>query len=219
MLDPGHGGTDPGAIGNGLLEKDLNLKIAKATKEYLDTRYSGHTTQLTRSGDTTMALVERTNKANRWGADYLLSIHINAGGGTGYEDFIFNGSVQPSTARLRDIIHSEVSKAAGWRNRGKKTANFHVLRESKMSAMLTENGFIDNKQDADKLKQNSTIQEIAKAHTEGLAKALKLKKKTTSKSPGKMYKVQIGAFTVKANAEKRAAAARKAGFDTYILEE
>lgn len=221
MLDPGHGGTDPGAIGHGLLEKELNLKIATATKDYLNTRYTGHTTQLTRSGDTTMSLAERTNKANRWGADYLLSIHINAGGGTGYEDFIFNGSVQAQTAILRDTIHGELIKhAPKWRNRGRKKANFHMLRESKMPAMLTENGFIDSKADSGLLKKDSTLEAIAKGHAEGLAKAFKLKKKTVTKpTPGKMYKVQIGAFTVKANAEKRAAAARKAGFDTYIVEE
>src|SRR5690606_4556933 len=67
-----------------------------------------------------------------------------------------------------------------WRNRGKKKANFAVLRETKMAAILTENGFIDNKNDADKLKKSSYLDKIAKGHAEGIAKALNLKKKTTS---------------------------------------
>lgn len=218
MIDPGHGGSDPGAVGNGLKEKDLTLQIAIKTKDYLDKHYTGHITRLTRQGDDTLSLNARTNMANEWGADYFLSIHVNAGGGSGYEDFIYNGIVQAETSRLRDIIHDLTSKAVDWRNRGKKKANFHVLRETRMPAMLTENGFIDNKSDSDKLKQNSTINAIAKAHAEGLAKAFNLPKKEVE-SPMKMYYVQVGAFKEKANAEKRLQEAKKYFPDAFIKTE
>src|SRR5690625_4573912 len=139
-IDPGHGGNDPGAVGNGLREKDLTLDIAKRIRTYLNNNYSGHTIRMSRTTDKTMSLKQRTDDANRWGADYFLSVHINAGGGTGYEDYIYNQLANSSkTAKLRDTIHAEIVKAIGSvENRGKKKANFHVLRESKMSAMLSE---------------------------------------------------------------------------------
>ena len=137
--------------------------------------------------------------ANKWGADYLLSVHINAGGGTGYEDFIHNNlSNTSNTAKLRDVIHAEIIKEIGGTNRGKKKANFHMLRESKMSAMLTENLFIDKKADADKLKDATFINKIVKGHAEGLAKAFNLKKISSNNPPtptdDKRWRIQTGLF-------------------------
>lgn len=221
MIDPGHGGSDPGATGNGLKEKDLNLSIAKKTKAYLDKYFSGHKTRLTRDSDITLPLNARPKMANDWGADYFLSIHVNAGGGSGYEDFIYSGRVQAQTSRIREVIHGYVSNAVDWGNRGKKRANFHVLRETKMPAMLTENGFIDNKRDAKLLKQDKVINDIAKAHAVGLANAFKLgkKKKTEERLNGTMYKVQVGAFLKKENAEKFAKKLKADGYDVYIVKE
>lgn len=179
FLDPGHGGEDPGASRYGLREKDLTLEIAKRIQKYLNDNYTGHTIKLSRTTDKYLTLTQRTNMANTWGADFFMSIHINAGGGTGYEDFIYNTlSDSSSTAKMRDIAHAENAKEQSfWRNRGKKKANFAVLRQTKMPAMLTENGFIDTKSDADKLKLNAYLDKIAKGHAVGLAKILKLKKK------------------------------------------
>lgn len=225
FIDAGHGGTDPGATGNGLEEKDLTLSIAKKTKDYLDNHYTGHTTRLSRDTDKTLTLKQRTDLANSWDADYFLSIHINAGGGTGYEDFIYNKLSDASqTARVRNIIHTEVSKAVGWSNRGKKKADYHVLRESKMHAMLTECGFIDSKADSNKLKQAVTIKSLAVAHAVGLANAFNLKKKapttpTLKPTTGKLYKVQVGAFSKKDSAHNLSKELEKKGYKTYIVSE
>src|SRR5690625_2559502 len=89
FIDPGHGGSDPGAVGNGLREKDLTLKISKKIANILKDYHCS--VKLSRTGDQTLSLKQRTDMANKWGADFLLSVHINAGGGTGYEDFIYNG--------------------------------------------------------------------------------------------------------------------------------
>ncbi len=78
-IDPGHGGTDPGAVANGLKEKDLTLKIAKYTRDYLQDNYKGVSIKMSRTGDTYPSLTQRTNEANKWGADVFVSIHINAG--------------------------------------------------------------------------------------------------------------------------------------------
>lgn len=176
-LDAGHGGSDPGAQGNGLQEKNITLAIAKKVQGYLG-EYSNVSVKMSRTTDKTVSLTERTNEANAWNADYFLSIHINAGGGTGYEDYIHSSlSDSSTTARLRNTIHTEVMKMVDMRDRGKKKANFHVLRESNMSAMLSENGFIDTKTDADKMKTTSWIKSVARGHVNGLVKAFGLKKK------------------------------------------
>lgn len=177
-LDPGHGGNDPGAQGNGLQEKNVTFSIANRIRNMLVNEYSNATVKMSRTGDQTISLTQRTNDANAWGADYFLSIHINAGGGTGYEDYIHSSLSDAShTANLRNTIHAEVIKLNNMRNRGKKKANFHVLRESAMPAMLSENGFIDTKADADKMKSSSWLDNVARGHVNGLEKALGLQKK------------------------------------------
>src|SRR5690625_962218 len=177
-IDAGHGGNDPGAVGNGLREKDLTLDIAKRIKKYLDDNYTGHRIKLSRTTDKTMSLKQRTDDANKWGADFLLSIHINAGGGTGYEDYIYNRlSNSSKTAKIRDAIHGEIVKTLkeyGVTNRGKKKANFHVLRETKMPAMLSETLFIDTTKDAKLLKDNKFLKDIGQAHAKGIVKAFRL---------------------------------------------
>jgi len=86
FLDPGHGGSDPGAVANGLKEKNLTLAIAKECASVL--KASGVTVKMSRTGDTYPSLSARCQAANSWGADLFVSIHINAGGGTGFESFI-----------------------------------------------------------------------------------------------------------------------------------
>lgn len=69
--------------------------------------------------------------ANAWGADYLMYIHINAGGGEGYENFIYTSASQASIAN-QNIVHDEITKQLGMTNRGKKRKNLHMVRESNM---------------------------------------------------------------------------------------
>lgn len=195
-LDAGHGGSDPGAIGNGLKEKDLTLSIAKHARDYLQSNYKGVSVRMSRTSDKTLSLTQRTNDANSWGADVFVSVHINAGGGIGYEDFIYNGSVSNDTKKLQDCIHNEVAPLFT-KNRGQKRANFAVVRQTKMPAVLTENGFIDNKTDADFLSKDSNLKKIGEAHAKGIAVYLGLEKgnskpkkkstpkKTTSKKTAK----------------------------------
>lgn len=186
FIDPGHGGKDPGTVGNGLQEKDLTLKIALKIRDILKAEYTGHTIRMSRTTDKTVTLKQRTDMANAWNADFFLSVHINAGGGTGYEDYIYvKLSNSTKTAKLRQIIHQEIMSAIpGIRDRGMKKANFHVLRETKMPAILTENLFIDQLSDAKKLKDEDFINQIARGHAVGLAKALKLSKKSPKQEEG-----------------------------------
>src|SRR5699024_2756416 len=220
-LDVGHGGSDPGATGNGLKEKDLNLQIGKKINSLLKS-YDGITVKMSRSTDRTLSLRQRTNEANSWGADLLLSIHINSGGGTGFESFIYNGTVSSNTIKYHSVIHDEVMKVLkGVRDRGKKRANFHMLRETKMIAILTENMFIDTKKDADKLKKQSFINKIAQGHVNGIVKLFNLKKKKTSSKPSTnkgetFYRVVAGSFKDRKNADDQVKKLKKQGYDVFI---
>ncbi|WP_102273713.1 N-acetylmuramoyl-L-alanine amidase family protein [Cytobacillus massiliigabonensis] len=188
FIDPGHGGADPGAVGNGLQEKELTLQISKKIRDLL-LQYENAQVRLSRDSDLTLGLSQRTDMANAWGADYLLSVHINSGGGTGFESYIHNN---PSSASIvyQNVIHPEVIKQIDLTDRGKKRANFHMVRESTMPALLTENGFIDTPADAVKLKQDAYLNRIALGHVNGLVKAFGLKRKPNTsgnKEESKLY--------------------------------
>src|SRR5690606_39970832 len=114
FIDPGHGGSDPGATANGLKEKDLTLKIALKMKDLL-MQYEGVQVKLRRETDKYLSLSERANMANKWEADYFISIHVNAAtnaAATGFESYIYNGkySGKQETHRKRSIIHAETMK-------------------------------------------------------------------------------------------------------------
>ena len=217
-LDPGHGGSDPGAVGNGLREKDITLDIAQKIQSILTKNYENVKVKMSRTGDTSKSLSQRTNEANSWGADYYLSIHCNSfnGSAKGYEDYIHSAlSDSSTTAKYQDIFHAEVMKLNQLQDRGQKKANFHVLRESNMPALLTENGFIDNAQDAALMKQSSWRQKVAQGHANGVAKAFNLQRKQENDS-GAIYKVIAGSFKSKENADERVSFLRSKGIDSYV---
>ncbi|HOV80324.1 MAG TPA: N-acetylmuramoyl-L-alanine amidase [Bacillota bacterium] len=174
VIDPGHGGRDPGAVTNGLQEKDLTLDIARRTRDILNA-YQAEV-RLTRDDDIDLDLSPRADMANSLNADYFCSIHVNAGGGTGFESYVYTLAGDKSQA-LRGIVHDQLSefyRSVGFPDRGKKKANFAVLRQTNMPAVLLENLFIDRKEDAAKLAEPSFRQGIAEAIAAGLARALEL---------------------------------------------
>ncbi|WP_019534200.1 N-acetylmuramoyl-L-alanine amidase [Paenibacillus ginsengihumi] len=174
MIDAGHGGKDPGAIGNGLREKDLTLKLALRIGQLLAAR--GADVRYTRTDDTFVELSDRARAANTAKVDYFLSIHINAGGGTGFESFTYTGT-SGATAALRNVIHRKVAAAfvaSGLPDRGRKQANLAVLRETNMPAALLEYGFIDTAKDAALLKTEAFLEQIATATADGVAEAFGL---------------------------------------------
>lgn len=221
-LDFGHGGKDPGAIGNGLREKDITLSVGLKVGKELERH--GIKVGYSRKNDKTISLNDRAKLANNFGANVFVSIHTNAFGDSkaqGVETFSYPTS--KSGARLAKNIQDEVIKAKLYhRNRGLKTANFAVLRQTKMTASLIEMAFITNKQDANLLKTKQN--EFAIAITKGILNHLGIKYKAIQPKPskpssGKLYKVQVGAFSNKKNAEKLSEELRKKGYSNFIKEE
>ncbi|MQA26635.1 MAG: hypothetical protein GEU94_14480 [Micromonosporaceae bacterium] len=175
-LDPGHGGTDSGAVGNGLREKDLTLDIALQTRDYLKANYVVDI-RMSRTTDVSRSLSYRSSDANSWGANAFVSVHINAGGGTGFESYRYT-STSSVTQSMHTTLHSNILSAmrsvASVTDRGKKTANFHVLRETNMPAILTENLFIDTSYDANLLKRADFRAAAARGHALGIARHMGL---------------------------------------------
>jgi N-acetylmuramoyl-L-alanine amidase len=222
FLDAGHGGSDPGATGNGLQEKDINLDICKRIEAGLKD-YQNVTVIPARTTDIFVSLQDRTDKANAEKADVFLSIHINSGAATarGFESHIYT-NVNAATKAYQNVMHEEVYKAAysGLIDRGKKQSNFHVLRESNMIAILTENLFISNSADAALLANADFRQKIAQGHINGLEKYLGLQKGQPPPADTpinqKLYRVQLGAFEDRKNADDLAADLKKQGYRPIV---
>ncbi|MGH3736611.1 MAG: N-acetylmuramoyl-L-alanine amidase [Micromonosporaceae bacterium] len=175
-IDPGHGGTDSGAVGNGLREKDLTLAISLQMRDYLKANYVVDI-RMSRTTDVSRSLSYRSSDANSWGAHRFVSVHINAGGGTGFESYRYtstNSTTQAMHSTLHSNILSTMRSVASVTDRGMKTANFHVLRETNMPAILTENLFIDRSYDAGLLKRADFIAATARGHAIGIAKHMNL---------------------------------------------
>ena len=150
FIDAGHGGTDPGAVGNGLKEKDIVLSIATKLGALLNGR--GISIKYSRTTDTYLSLEERARLANAWGADLFVSIHANSATSSvrGTECYT-HPTANTATKTLSGNISRAIASKFGISNRGHKEANFAVLRLSNMPAILVETAFISNSSDANLL--------------------------------------------------------------------
>lgn len=179
MIDPGHGGHDPGAAEGDLIEKHLNLRLAKMIAERLKQQYVVDV-RMTRETDHFIELSERADMANQAGADYFVSIHHNRSGGDGFESFVYPGTQSGKTGQMQKVIHDhiiEFMRPYGVRDRGRKTANFAVLRETRMPAVLLEYLFVDHPEDARRLRNDAFVAGAAQATVDGIAAAMNLPRK------------------------------------------
>ncbi len=168
-IDPGHGGSDPGAIGaKGTKEKDITLKIAKELQEQLKKKKAK--VSMTRTADKDVhgpyasdvdELQARVNVAERNDADVFISIHINSSVNAkvkGFSTYYYPKSSHDK--RLATAVHNKLTKNFGRDNLGVREANFYVTKRSSMPAILIELCFISNK-DEEKLLQSSWFQKKA----------------------------------------------------------
>ena len=183
FLDPGHGGRDPGAVYNGLREKDLNMSIYRKLRSELEKL--GYTVLTSRDSDVYVDYVtERSEMVNKTNADVFISIHFNATGvpganRSGVETYIYepDEDIKPrinkvahddptrlsESKRLADNIHNSVVSVAGANDRGVHGSNYAVLRETVKPAVLLELGYIDSpeyKKISDDKYQNKLVEGI-----------------------------------------------------------
>ena len=196
FIDDGHGGNDNGAMGNGILEDAWNLEVCAKIESKLAAL--GHKVLSSRSTDVFVGLSERAVMANNAKADIFISCHVNAGGGQGYEDFIHDTLSGSQDAALQNAIHAAmvpVLSKHGVKDRGKKKANFAVLRETKMPAILTEAGFLDNAADAEDLKNPQFKEDYATAIVNGVQNYFGLPT-TAPSAPAATVRPSTGKFKV-----------------------
>ncbi|NLZ46846.1 MAG: N-acetylmuramoyl-L-alanine amidase [Clostridiales bacterium] len=215
FLDYGHGGGDPGAVAGGYKEKDIVLAIGKRVKYHLE-RHSFSVIE-SRSGDTNPSLESRSNMANANYVDVAVSLHCNSftdKTAQGVEIYTYgqgNREIGLAKAILNQIIKAKLYT----KNRGVKQANFHMVREIKTASVLLEMAFISNAEDR-KILLNKQEQ-LAISITKGILNFYEMryyneKQNTTEK----LYKVQVGAFKERANAERLANELKSKGYSTYI---
>ncbi|MBT2703819.1 N-acetylmuramoyl-L-alanine amidase [Chryseobacterium sp. ISL-80] len=169
VLDPGHGGTDPGAAGYSLVEKEIVLDIAKRVNSKLSNSLSK--VVMTRQTDTYLSLDQRVKTAEKSGADAFVSFHVNSytsGSANGTETWYDSTYASASSKKLAEEIQTELVKAMGTRDRGVKEGGFYVIRNSKMPSVLVEIAFISNSTDASKLASNTYRQKAADAIYKGI---------------------------------------------------
>lgn len=176
VLDAGHGGSDPGAVGNGLKEKDINLVETLACRDYLVA--NGVEVKMSRTGDTSTSINRIAQEANAWGADIVVSFHTNAGGGNGCEFYYGIGSDMSGSKGLAAYMEEEVKKL-GQNSRGLKTkANssgrdyFGIIRLTNMPTVISECAFIDNKTDIAIVDTKAEQQAYGYACARGILKYL-----------------------------------------------
>ena len=231
VLDPGHGGYDPGATYNGLKEKDINLALALK----IVARLGGVKILLTRERDIYVSLADRVALSKRAEADLFISLHANAGGGRGFESFISSGlGAKDPVVPMQQVIHGAIMKALDrWEivDRGLKRASFYVLKSNPRPAILIESLFLDNQREAQIWREPLFAETLAGSLADGISIALGLSVKespvpvnSTSAAlktfaNSSLYTVQVGAFTHLENARQRLAEAQAAGFsDAYIYQ-
>ena len=172
FIDAGHGGTDPGALGYGYRESDLNLQVAKKVESKLKSK--GIDVKMSRNSDIFYSLSERAEMANDYGADAFVSIHQNsaeAKSANGIETY-YNRKKEEDRPLSNDIQKQVISQT-GANNRGVKNAEFTVLVKSEMISALVECGFITNESEVKKLSDPSYQDKLATGIADGIEEYLK----------------------------------------------
>ncbi|WP_019377656.1 N-acetylmuramoyl-L-alanine amidase [Virgibacillus halodenitrificans] len=186
-IGAGHGYNTSGKRSPaGEREWSFNNKVVTAAIKYLYEYLNVSVIRLDDpTGDTDVPLTTRTNNANNANADILVSYHHNANTGTwgswtGTETYHYPGSSSGNT--LAKAIHPSIVGAMGLRDRGIKEANFHMVRESRMPAILIEGGFMDSTIDIKKMRDNTVMDRTGKALADAIASYFGLQKKTSGEA-------------------------------------
>ena len=224
FIGVGHGGSDPGAVANGFQEDDLNLSIALACQSELARH--GVLTKMSRIKDENDPLSEEIKECNAFNPELAVEIHNNAGGGDGCEVFysIYGGTGKVLANNILDAV-----KEIGQNSRGAKTRKnssgadyYGWIRGTKAPAVIVECAFVDNKKDIQIIDTKEEQIVFGKAVAKGVLKTLGIAYKAEEapvkpETTGKIYRVQVGAYREKANAEAMQKKLKAAGYDAIIV--
>lgn len=232
-LDAGHGYNTAGKRCDVKIdpkqtrEWTLNARICDNIEELLKA-YEGY--EVLRvddvTGKTDVPMATRTANANKFKADLYLSIHHNAGinGGSGGGIVVFTwNNPDEQLKEWQKMFYDALIRETGLKgNRAQPLAkeNFNVLVNTNMQAILIEHGFMDSTTDVPIILSEDFANKVAKAHVETIAKigGLTKKKVTQPAETKKLYRVQVGAFSVKENAERMKTKLKADGYDAFIVE-
>ncbi len=174
IIDPGHGGPDPGAIGiGGIRETDVVLDVSKIVKKLLSEK--GVKVRLTRNSEIDLDLSPRVSYANRMDPDIFVSIHANASRGkrrdvNGLETFYYRG--WRGRLLAKKIQKQIIEVSPGSPDRGVKQGRFYVIKNTRMPAVLVEIGFLTGRLDARRLEKSIHRKRIAYAIAKGIIEYL-----------------------------------------------
>lgn len=218
FIGVGHGGKDGGATGRGgLLEKDLNLSIARACGAALER--SGVKVQFSRTKDEHDPVDQEVKECNAFAPDLAVDIHNNAGGSDGAEVFHSRGGGLGKTAAQN--ILAEITKL-GQKSRGAKTRlnasgsdYYAFIRDTKAHAVIVECAFVDSA-DIGLIDTEAERVQVGEAIARGILATLGLKYVARGSADGSVYRVQCGAYSKRENAEAQVARLKKAGFEAVI---
>lgn len=210
-IDPGHGGSDPGAVGY-IKEAVANLTTALACRKYL--LANNVDVVMSRTISVTKSIASRCNKFNKKNVDLAVSIHKNAGGGDGFEVYHSIGGGKGKT--LAKNIETEVKKL-GQNSRGLKTREengvdyYGFIRLTNMPAVILEGCFVDNRKDSKDFDEKKEQQELGYAYARGILKTLGVKdngltgkKQTVATAAADEYKKSLaGTYTTTGNVNLR----------------
>ena len=217
VLDPGHGGYDGGANGNGVNEKDLTLKIAKYCKKYLEQQGNAKV-YMTRNDDTYVSLAGRVDYASSVNANLFVSIHLNSGGGYGAEVYYPNSNYRPDIGSEGQALAQSVQNelvALGIYNREIKIRNsqdskypdgstqdyYAVIQRSKRAGfpgIIIEHAFIDSSSDFSAfLNSDEKLERLGKADANGILKYIKTGKGEWKEDKnGWKYQYVLGGYAI-----------------------
>lgn len=174
-INPGHSDRDPGAV-KYETERRLNVAVSNHMKDYLLAHYD---CEVKMNPGTMGDLATVCAEANKWGADLFVSNHFNAGGGDGYECYVYSEARRPLGQTFEKYV-----KAAGQNSRGVKVnPKFIVLNSTNMPAILNEGAFVDNKKDIEDWNDDAELKKLGIAYANAAAEYLKLESKAAPVVP------------------------------------
>lgn len=240
FLDDGHGLETRGKrtpymsnLGRSVRENEFNGPVVEKMEEMLN-KYEDVTVYLTAPGHNDVPLNKRTDYANEVYRRYqyehgkenviaiFISVHYNAFDGSfsgkdphGHEIHVYPGYLNKEAGKLADFVAKYLRQGTTQNWRGILESDFHVLRETSMTAILSENGFMDNEREANLMLDESFQYEVAEEHVKGIVEYFDLSKKDTPK-----YRLLTGTFKEKYHAEKAAEYLRdNLGWTVYVKED